>query len=185
MRVRPTPLHLAAKSCLDSTAILALLEGGAELEAKDRRGQTALHYAAQNSRAAAVSALVDAGANVNAADREGRTPLHWAPFSRSGAAKWDSWEFTFARRCFPDHRLEGIAGVIETVRHQAELVKIGSESGSSTAGCGGEAVGSRQTWSCSPSLCGGIQPESGHGVSTTGSGGAIKHQGQDGLNAHP
>ena len=127
MSVRTTPLHLAAKSCFDATAISALLDGGADLEAKDWRGQTALHYAAQNSRAAAVSALVDAGANVNAEDREGGTPLHWAAFSKSGAAKWDSWEFTFARRCFPDHRLEGIASVIETVRHQAELVRSDPE----------------------------------------------------------
>lgn len=127
MSVRTTPLHLAAKSGFDSTAISALLEGGAELEAKDRRGQTALHYAAQNDRTAAVSALVDAGANVDAEDREGRTPLHWAPFSRSGAAKWNSWDFTFARRCFPDERLESIADVIKTVRHQAELVRSDPE----------------------------------------------------------
>lgn len=126
MSVRATPLHSAAKSCLDATPISTLLDGGAELEARDRRGLTPLHYAAQNSRAAAVSALADAGANVNAEDREGRTPLHWAVFSRSGTAKWDSWEFAFARRCFPDPQLrgiaEGVATVIETVRYQAELV---------------------------------------------------------------
>lgn len=127
MSGRMTPLHLAAKSCSDATAISALLDGGAELEAKDRRGRTALHYGAQNSRAAALSALVKAGANVNAEDRRGRTPLHWAAFSRSGTAKWDSPGFTLARRCFPDSKLRGIADVIETVQHQAELVRSDPE----------------------------------------------------------
>lgn len=54
-----------------------LLERKADVKARNRRGQTALHYAA-SQRPELASLLLAAGAPANVADRDGGTPLHRA-----------------------------------------------------------------------------------------------------------
>lgn len=77
-----TPLHLAARSNRDPDAVSALIEAGADLDARSgtryREGNSPLHYAGQNPNPAVTAVLLDAGADVNARSRTGRTPLHEA-----------------------------------------------------------------------------------------------------------
>ena len=59
-----------------------LLDRGAEVNARDRRGWTPLHEAALLSKTPAVVALLlDRGAEVNARTQNGQTPLHHAATS--------------------------------------------------------------------------------------------------------
>ncbi|KAJ3114374.1 hypothetical protein HDU96_002179 [Phlyctochytrium bullatum] len=53
-----------------------LIASGANIEARDERGRTALYHAAMNGRSKCVQLLIDAGADVNAADWYGHTPLN-------------------------------------------------------------------------------------------------------------
>ena len=63
-----------------------LLALGAELEAGDRMGRTALHLAAWRGVSLEVTELLIAhGARLEAVDRVGRTPLHLA-LARAGGA---------------------------------------------------------------------------------------------------
>jgi len=58
--------------------VKALLEAGAEVNARDNDGWTALHVAAGRGRTEVVKALLEAGADVNATDGGGWTARHWA-----------------------------------------------------------------------------------------------------------
>jgi ankyrin repeat protein len=53
-----------------------LLEHGADIEAKDNRGYTPLHWACYNSHVAVVNELLSRGANTEANNYSGDTPLH-------------------------------------------------------------------------------------------------------------
>lgn len=70
-----TALHAAAYTNQSPAIIVALLEAGADLEARNLLGRTPLHSAADGDFPAIVAALLDAGAEVNPTDRFGRTPL--------------------------------------------------------------------------------------------------------------
>src|SRR5688500_1662642 len=59
----------------DHSAVRALLAKGADVNAPQVDGTTALHWAAQYDDAEAVALLVKAGANVKAANRYGVPPL--------------------------------------------------------------------------------------------------------------
>ena len=74
-----TPLHLAA-SCARPPLIAALLDAGADIEAReDFLGRTPIHMAASfNADAGAVTLLVERGADIWARDHHGETILHAA-----------------------------------------------------------------------------------------------------------
>ena len=90
-----TPLHLAAAG-LRYDAAQALLATGTPVNAVNRRGATALHYACDPrpssptwdppAQRRLIDLLVSAGAAVDAPDRGGVTPLHRAVRARSPAA---------------------------------------------------------------------------------------------------
>ena len=55
------------------------LQAGANLETRNERGETPLHFAAYGiTNAGVVTALLEAGANLEARDERGETPLHMA-----------------------------------------------------------------------------------------------------------
>jgi len=88
-------LHAAAAAYRPAMVRL-LVAGGAQVDARNRRGAQPLHYAADgtpgsrtwNPRAQAetVTCLIDAGADPNATDKSGVRPLHRAVRTRCAAA---------------------------------------------------------------------------------------------------
>ena len=86
-----TALHMAAAAFQRPMAML-LVESGADIGAKNRRGQQPLHYAADANRwepdaqAETIRFLLSAGADANALDKSGVSPLHRAVRTRSAAA---------------------------------------------------------------------------------------------------
>ena len=58
--------------------MLILFENGADVDAKDNEGRTALFWAASNGRVEVVKVLIENGANVDVKDENGKTALHWA-----------------------------------------------------------------------------------------------------------
>ncbi len=93
--VGDTALHIAAAS-YQSGLVRTLLEIGADVSAKNRRGAQPLHYAADGipgsdawnpaAQAAVIAALIAAGADPNATDKSGVAPLHRAVRTRCGPA---------------------------------------------------------------------------------------------------
>ena len=70
-----TALHAAARYGQSDT-IQFLIDSKADIEARDRHGETALHVAAAYGQTEAVQLLVDSQADINAKDQFGKTPLH-------------------------------------------------------------------------------------------------------------
>ncbi|RSL38004.1 hypothetical protein CEP53_015273, partial [Fusarium sp. AF-6] len=77
--------HLRAATNGREAVMRLLLDRGAEIEAKDQRGQTPLVLATSNGDKATVQLLLDRGAEIEAKDREGWTPLFWAVVHRNEA----------------------------------------------------------------------------------------------------
>lgn len=71
------PMINAAKGG-NAEKVKLLLEKGADVDAKDNSGNTALIYAAVNGHIETVKILVEKGADVNAEDKDGLTALFWA-----------------------------------------------------------------------------------------------------------
>jgi hypothetical protein len=69
-----TPLHLAVAN---QNLVLArfLIEHGADVNARDGKGQTPLHYAVNRRDLELIRLLLDAKADPNLSDAEGKTPL--------------------------------------------------------------------------------------------------------------
>jgi ankyrin repeat protein len=58
-----------------------LIRAGADINAMDTEGRTALILAAAHGHQTTVRLLLDAGADTNVVDNSGRTPLMWAALS--------------------------------------------------------------------------------------------------------
>uniref|UniRef100_A0ABD2XE71 Uncharacterized protein n=1 Tax=Trichogramma kaykai TaxID=54128 RepID=A0ABD2XE71_9HYME len=78
-----TPLHLIVKTCWNSDKLLKLFfeiidetQQTLQVDARDKLGQTALHYALLRRDKTVVELLLRNGADPNSADDEGSTPLH-------------------------------------------------------------------------------------------------------------
>lgn len=84
-----------------ATACEWLIAAGADTEARDRAGRTALHLAAPNRRLHAVATLIQGGAQLDALDQLGRTPLMRA---LAAAAQPEIIEMLLAAGADPDIR---------------------------------------------------------------------------------
>ncbi|MCX6773997.1 MAG: ankyrin repeat domain-containing protein [Candidatus Micrarchaeota archaeon] len=69
-----------AASAGKDNVIMSLLDEGADLNAKDSHGWTALSLAVFYCNAKTCEILISRGADVNTRDIIGDTPLHWAAF---------------------------------------------------------------------------------------------------------
>ncbi|KAI9892747.1 MAG: hypothetical protein M1814_001167 [Vezdaea aestivalis] len=79
MKKRPLLTELTAASVFGHELIVRLLlEKGADIEAKDNSGKTALYWAARNGHETVVRLLLEEGADFKAKDDEGGIALHWA-----------------------------------------------------------------------------------------------------------
>jgi len=70
----------------DAQKVRALLDAGADVNARDRRAETPLHHAALLSRLEVARVLVEGGADVRACSPDGTTPLHYAAADANGTA---------------------------------------------------------------------------------------------------
>jgi ankyrin repeat protein len=86
-----TLLHVAA-AAFDAKLARALVEEGADLRARNRRGAEPLHYACDantwspRAQGETVAYLLSAGADPNALDKSGVAPLHRAVRTRATSA---------------------------------------------------------------------------------------------------
>ena len=72
-----TPLHNAAENN-EAKVVASLLDGGADIEARNEIGATPLHFATEYNQLEVVVLLLDGGADVGARNERGVTPLHVA-----------------------------------------------------------------------------------------------------------
>lgn len=77
---KPTPLHEAAQLG-DITIFNALLERGAEIDARDSYDDTPLHHTIYWEYLPIVRKLIEKGANLNSKAVDGETPLYMAMFN--------------------------------------------------------------------------------------------------------
>lgn len=80
--MRNTPLHAGLAGPLPTEGVRLLVEGGAEVNARQHGGYVALHAAAQNGRLDVIDLLLDRGADPDAAADDGRRPLDFAKEER-------------------------------------------------------------------------------------------------------
>lgn len=73
-----TALHFAVIEASDPTVIQALVDAGADLEARDIDGSAPIHYAAQNQNVEIIRVLLESGADFTSVQKDGATALHLA-----------------------------------------------------------------------------------------------------------
>ncbi len=73
-----TPLYLAASEAEVLSGAQLLLDHGANIDLRNKTGQTALHLASQRGRLDFMELLLNRGAMVDVPDNDGFTPLHLA-----------------------------------------------------------------------------------------------------------
>ena len=76
--MRNTPLHAALAGPLPAEGVRLLVDAGADVNARQHGGYTALHSAAQNGRMEVIDLLLERGADPDAAAEDGRRPLDFA-----------------------------------------------------------------------------------------------------------
>ena len=64
----------------DGYCLHTLLQAGANVNARNRKGYAAIHYASERNYKDCLDLLLQAGADVNAVDNSGSTALHYAAF---------------------------------------------------------------------------------------------------------
>jgi ankyrin repeat protein len=102
-----TILHWASIFGYEDVQVFqALLQHGAEIEAKDKIGRTPLHCACLMNDVVVVKALLSGGADILAVNDAGHLPMHLAlNEGHSKVAKYLLQEFYAAIRVFPFHTL--------------------------------------------------------------------------------
>jgi hypothetical protein len=83
---KPGELEVPLSEIVAAQSCRWLLNAGAQVEARDPQGWTALHWAAHAARPMSEAALIAAGAAIDALDHRGRTPLMLALLQRLSAA---------------------------------------------------------------------------------------------------
>jgi ankyrin repeat protein len=142
--VGDTALHLAA-AALRPLVVGALIDAGADANAENRRGATALHYACDarpkagkmwnpTTQRSVIELLLDAGARIEHQDKAGAVPLHRAVRARSPEAvrclleRGARVNATHGRqRTTPLHlgtRSTGASGTTGARAEQQEIVKL-------------------------------------------------------------
>jgi ankyrin repeat protein len=74
---------LARSGVSDRDSLKFLVERGADVNARDDKGDTALHIAIRDNRLLLVKRLIDQGADVTLPDGEGRTPIELAAINQN------------------------------------------------------------------------------------------------------
>lgn len=77
-----TALHGASVEAGSEEAVELLLDYGADVDAKDKYGNTPLHDAAKYGNISICKLLLGYGADIDAANKWGQTPMHVAAFER-------------------------------------------------------------------------------------------------------
>ena len=79
MEVNKMSVELLTQAVKDKeTQIIELLLKKVDLNSKDNRGWSPLHWAALYGHTDIARFFIDKGADVNATDKKGKTPLHFA-----------------------------------------------------------------------------------------------------------
>ncbi len=81
-----TAMHYAAIESSNPAVLQALVDSGANVEARDDFGATPIHYAAQNSETGMLEVLINAGADIEAEQDGGARALHLAALHNSPVA---------------------------------------------------------------------------------------------------
>jgi hypothetical protein len=154
-----TPLHYAADGCLIAPAwnpedqvktIALLLDAGANIDAQDKNGASALHRAVRTRSAAAVGYLLKRGSDALLKNKPGSTPFHLAVQNTGRGGSGAELALTAQRRIIEEFLSLGLSpelknGNGKTVFNSArsEWIRALLTKGRSTAGGSSGEVSAR------------------------------------------